>query len=108
LSYFEHHLKRRWEAEDSELNDGELLELMIREQYIGLEYIPKQAIHMQNNYMRHGLYMGLNTSVHKFVGRKRFNDLNLGLLYSPEQYPKQLDQDETIEFLDQAKARNPE
>jgi hypothetical protein len=48
--------------------------------------------------MRHGLYMGLNASVHKFVERKRLNHLNLGLLYSPEQYPKHLDQDETIEF----------
>jgi hypothetical protein len=29
-------------------------------------------------------------------------------LYFPEENPKQLDQDETIEILDQAKARDPE
>jgi hypothetical protein len=36
------------------------------------------------------------------------NDLNRYLLYFPEESPKQLDQDEIIEILDQAKARNPE
>jgi hypothetical protein len=30
------------------------------------------------------------------------------LLYFPEENPKQLDQDEIIEILDQAKAWNPE
>jgi hypothetical protein len=35
LSYFEHHLTRRLEAEDSELPDNELIELVLR--YIGLE-----------------------------------------------------------------------
>jgi hypothetical protein len=33
LSYFEHHLKRRLEAEDSELPDDKLIELVLR--YIG-------------------------------------------------------------------------
>jgi hypothetical protein len=58
--------------------------------------------------MRHprGLYMGLNTSVQLFV--ERFNDLNDYLLYFPEGNPKHLDQDEIIEILDQAKARDPE
>jgi hypothetical protein len=46
--------------------------------------------------------MGLNTSVQKFV--ERLNDLNCYLLYFPEENPKQLDQDEIIEILDQAKA----
>jgi hypothetical protein len=32
------------------------------------------------------------------------NDLNRYLLFSPEEFPKQLDQDEIIEILDQAKA----
>jgi hypothetical protein len=46
--------------------------------------------------------MGLNTSVQQFV--ERLNDLNRYQLYFPEEYPKQLDQDEIIEILDQAKA----
>jgi hypothetical protein len=46
--------------------------------------------------------MGLNTSVKQFV--ERLNDLNRYLLYFPEENPKQLDQDEIIEILDQAKA----
>jgi hypothetical protein len=36
------------------------------------------------------------------------NDLKLFLLYFSEENPKQLDQDEIIEILDQAKSRNPE
>jgi hypothetical protein len=77
--------------------------------------------------------MDLNTSVQKFVERlndlnlyllyfpeenpkqldqdeqfvERLNDLNCYLLYFPEENPKQLDQDEIIEILDQAKARDP-
>jgi hypothetical protein len=50
--------------------------------------------------------MGLNASVQQFV--VRLNDLNHYLLYFPEENPKQLDQDEIIEILDQAKARDPE
>jgi hypothetical protein len=46
--------------------------------------------------------MGLNTSVQQFV--ERLNDLNRYLLYSPEENPKQVDQDEIIEILDQGKA----
>jgi hypothetical protein len=37
-----------------------------------------------------------------------FNDLNHYLFYFPKEYPKQLYQDEIIEILDQAKARDPE
>jgi hypothetical protein len=48
--------------------------------------------------------MGFNTSVQKFVVRQQLNDLNRCLLYFSEENPKQLDQDEIIEILDQAKA----
>jgi hypothetical protein len=62
-SYFEHHLIRRLEAEDSDVPDNELMELVFRD--LGLEYIPKRAICVQKYYMRQirALYMGLNTSV---------------------------------------------
>jgi hypothetical protein len=50
------------------------------------------------------VYMGLNTSVQQFLERQRLNDLNRYLLYFPEENSKQLDQDEIIEILDQAKA----
>jgi hypothetical protein len=53
-----------------------------------------------------GSYMDLNTSVKQFV--ERLHDLNRYLLYFPEETPKQLDQDEIIEILNQAKASNPE
>jgi hypothetical protein len=46
--------------------------------------------------------MGINTPVQQFV--ERLSDLNRYLLYFPEENPKQLDQDEIIEILDQAKA----
>jgi hypothetical protein len=36
------------------------------------------------------------------------NELNRYLLYFPKENPKQLDQEEIIEILDQAKARDPE
>jgi hypothetical protein len=36
------------------------------------------------------------------------NDLNRYLLYFPEENPKQLDQDDIIEILDQTKAMDPE
>jgi hypothetical protein len=39
---------------------------------------------------------------------RELNDLNHYLLYFPDKNPKQLDQDEIIEILDQAKACNPE
>jgi hypothetical protein len=50
--------------------------------------------------------MGLNTSVQQFV--ERLNDPHRYLLYFPEENPNQLDQDEIIEILDQAKAWDPE
>jgi hypothetical protein len=50
--------------------------------------------------------MGINKSVQQFV--ERLNDLNRYLLYLPEENPEQLDQDEIIEILDQAKAVDPE
>jgi hypothetical protein len=42
LSYLEHHLMRRLEAEDSDVPDNELIKLALRE--VGLEYIPKRAV----------------------------------------------------------------
>jgi hypothetical protein len=42
LSYFEHHLMRMLEAEDSDIPDNDIMELVFRD--IGLEYIPKCAI----------------------------------------------------------------
>jgi hypothetical protein len=106
LSYFEHHFLTRLEAEESDVLDNELIELVLRD--VGLEYIPKCAIPPQKYYMRQprDLYMGLNTSIQQFV--ERLNDLNRYLLYFPEENPKQLDQDEIIEILDQAKAMDPE
>jgi hypothetical protein len=53
LSYFENHLMRRLEAEDSEAPDNELIELVLKD--VGLECIPKCAIHVQKYYMRRGL-----------------------------------------------------
>jgi hypothetical protein len=101
LSYFEHHLMRRLEEEDSEVLDNDLIELFLRD--VDLEYIPKRAIRVQKYYMSQyrGLYMGLNTSVQQFV--ERLNDLNRYLLYFPEENRKQSDQDEIIEILDHSK-----
>jgi hypothetical protein len=42
LLYFEHHLMRRLETEDSDVPDNELIELVLRGE--GLEYIPKYAM----------------------------------------------------------------
>ena len=100
LSHFEHHLKRRLDAEDAELPDNDLLDLVMRD--VGLEYIPRSAIRVQKYYMRRGLFLGQNMSVQTFV--ERLNELNRYLLYFPEEHPKQLDQDEIIEILDQAKS----
>jgi hypothetical protein len=92
LSYFEHHIMRRLEEEDSEVPDNELIELVLRD--VGLEYIPKHAIRMPKYHVRQpwGLYMDLNTY----------------LEYSSDIKPNQLDQDEIIEILDQSKAWDPE
>jgi hypothetical protein len=99
---------RRLEAEDSEVPDNELIELFLRD--VGLAYIPKRAICVKKYYIRQigGLYMGLNVSIQQFVETQRLNDFNCYLLHFPEQNPKQLDQDEIIEILDQAKAWDPE
>jgi hypothetical protein len=93
LSYFDHHLRRRVETEDSELPNNKLIESLLRD--IGLEYIPKCAIRVQKYYIRlpRGLYMGLNTSAQKFVERIQLNDSNHYLLYFTEENPKHLDQD---------------
>jgi hypothetical protein len=87
---------------DLDLPDNELIELVVRD--VGLEYIAKCTIRVQKYHMRktRDLHIGLNTSVQQFV--ERLNDLNRYLLYFPEENPKQLDQDEIIEVLDQLKA----
>jgi hypothetical protein len=53
LSYFEHHLIWRLEAEVSELTYNDIIELVLRD--VGLEYIPNHAIRVQMYYMRQGL-----------------------------------------------------
>jgi hypothetical protein len=50
LSNYEHHCMRRLEAEDSEMPDNLLIELVLRD--VGLEYIPKRTIRVQKYYMR--------------------------------------------------------
>jgi hypothetical protein len=40
FSYFEHHPKKKLEAEDSKLTENDLVELVIRGLYIDLEYTP--------------------------------------------------------------------
>jgi hypothetical protein len=50
LSYFEHHLRKCVEAEDSEIPDNDHIELVLRDE--GLEYIPKRAIRVQKYYMK--------------------------------------------------------
>jgi hypothetical protein len=73
LSYFEHHLMRRLEAEYSDVPDNKLIELVLRD--VGLEYIPKRAICTQKYYMKQprSLYMGHNTLVQQCV--ERLNEL---------------------------------
>jgi hypothetical protein len=53
MSHFECHLMRRLETEDSDVPDNELIELVLRD--VGLEYIPKRAIHVEKYYIRQGL-----------------------------------------------------
>jgi hypothetical protein len=108
LSYFEHHLMGRVEAEDSELPDNDLIELVIRD--IGLEYITKRNITCKSIILdKIGvLHIGLNTSIQEFLENQRLNDLNRYLLYFPEEHPKQLDQDEIIQILDYSKVLIPE
>jgi hypothetical protein len=50
--------------------------------------------------------MGLNKSIQQFV--EQLNDLNRYRLFFAEENPKQIDQDEIIEILDQAKPVEPE
>jgi hypothetical protein len=100
LSYSEHHLRTRVEAENSELPDNDLIKLVIRD--ISLEYIPKSAIRVRKYYVKQPrVYIWVNTSIQQFV--ESLNDLNRNLLYFPEENPKQFDQDEIIEILDQSK-----
>jgi hypothetical protein len=52
LAYYDNHLRRSLESEDSEIPDNDFIELVLRELYIGLEYIPKRAIRVQKYYIR--------------------------------------------------------
>jgi hypothetical protein len=52
LYYFDYHLMRRLEAEDSEVPDNDIIGMVLRD--VGLEYIPKHAIHVQKYYIRQG------------------------------------------------------
>jgi hypothetical protein len=45
LFYFEHHLRRSLEAEDTDLPENELIELVLRD--VGLESIPNCAVLLQ-------------------------------------------------------------
>jgi hypothetical protein len=69
LSYFEHHLRRSSEAEDSEFAFNDLIKLVFRD--IGLAYTPKRAIGVQKYHMRQpmSLSIGFNTSLQKFLER---------------------------------------
>jgi hypothetical protein len=50
LSYFEYYFRKRLEAEDPELPDYEIIEVVLRN--IGLENVPKLKIHVQKYYTR--------------------------------------------------------
>jgi hypothetical protein len=49
LSYFEDHLRRWVETEDSEVPENGLIGLVLRD--VGIEYIPKCTIRVQKYYM---------------------------------------------------------
>jgi hypothetical protein len=76
--------------------ENELIELVLKD--VGLEYIPKCSMCVQKYYMRQkqGLYIGLHTSVQRFV--EKLNDFNLYLLYFPGENPKQLDQANALDL----------
>jgi hypothetical protein len=57
LSYFEHHSRKRLDAEDSDIPDNDLLELVIRD----LEYNLNCTICVQKYYIRRVVYMGSST-----------------------------------------------
>jgi hypothetical protein len=66
LSYFDHHLRKRVEAEDSEVPKNELIELVIRD--VGLDYIPKRAIIVQKYCMR-------QTKVYTWILTRQYRNL---------------------------------
>jgi hypothetical protein len=91
-------LRKRLDAEDVELLENNVIELVIRD--LVLDYIRKSAIRDQKYYMRSTLFLGRNVSVQIFV--ERLNELKRYLIYFPEENPKQLDQEEIIKTLDQS------
>jgi hypothetical protein len=88
------------DAEDAELPDNMILDLVMCD--VGLEYMPKGVIQVQKYYVRRDLNLGQNMSLQTFA--EGLHELNKYLIYFPEEKPRQLDQDEIIEILDQAKA----
>jgi hypothetical protein len=80
LPYFEQDLMRRLEEEDSEILDNEPIELVLRDMYIGLQYIPKFDVRLEKYYLRRprGLYIDLTKYLEQFV--KWSNGLNRYLL----------------------------
>jgi hypothetical protein len=89
-SQFEHHSRKRLGAEDMELSDHDLLELVIKD--VGLEHIiSRSVIRGQKYYMRRCLFIGPSVSIQQFV--ERLNEMNRYLLYFTEEFPTQLDQD---------------
>ena len=84
LAQFDYHIGRRINAEDSEIPDHELLEVVIID--LGLDYISRHTIRVQQHYMRICLFIGPSTTVKKFV--ERLNVLNRYLL-SYEIEPRQ-------------------
>jgi hypothetical protein len=63
LSYWEHHLNRRLAAEDGDLPDNDLMELVMTD--VGLKYIPKRAMCNEKYCMQQGLYLGSSVSTCK-------------------------------------------
>jgi hypothetical protein len=45
MPYFEHQLRKRVEAEDSDVPDNDIIKLVLRD--VGLEYIPNRDIRME-------------------------------------------------------------
>jgi hypothetical protein len=80
LTYFEHHFRKKLEAEGIEFPDNDVIKLVVRD--IELKYIPTRVIPVQKCYLRQllNVYMGLSSFVQKFVAAQSLHDLNRYLL----------------------------
>jgi hypothetical protein len=74
LSYFEYHLMRMLEADNLDISENDLIELVL--QYIGLEYTPNRAISVNKYHIRRPRCV--HTSAQQFV--EILNNLNHYLL----------------------------